>query len=118
MIIDFKADRLAARRYRVLHAETGERLDIPRIWYADDVAGVIRHYVLDEEGKPRVNALRTGYVWEERRLPIRIVMKPPDELAEVDASDRQFEDDAAALKACVATLKERTQAADAEILRN
>jgi hypothetical protein len=87
MILDFRSgEKGHALRHDVLDARTGEKPRLP-IFYADDAAGIVRHYIKaddgsylrDEEGRP---------AWREVRMAIRIVPKPPAEVAEIDAMDR------------------------------
>lgn len=86
MIIDFRADPKAARRYNVLCARTGERLDDWRISYADDVEGVVRMYARDGDG--RLIIKDGDGVLEQVRKAIKIVLKSPEELTAIDTRDR------------------------------
>ena len=103
MILDFKADRWKAMRHRVICARTGEPIDLP-IWYADDVEGVVRHYVKDENGDFRKNARGDGVLWEERRKAIKIVPQSAARIAEIDAMERQSRHDVAALVTLAQTM--------------
>ena len=96
MILDFKADRWKAMRHRVICARTGEPIDLP-IWYADDVEGVVRHYVRDEAGNYRLNAARDGGSWVETRKAVKVVPKAPEEIAAVDEMERKSREDVAAV---------------------
>jgi hypothetical protein len=75
MIIDIDADPARASLYRILDAETGKDLNHMRIFYADDEAGLYRHYLADESGFLLVDEggeLR----WAEVRRPIRLALDP------------------------------------------
>lgn len=104
MIIDFRDDPDTARRYDVICARTGERLDWP-IWYADDVNGVVRCYRKDEFGLFMEDAQGTGALWEERYKAIKIVRKSPAEIAEIEEFERQFAEDAVLLATLVDTVQ-------------
>ena len=94
MIIDYKEDPEHAWEHEILDAETGEPLPMEYPWnkvfYADDEAGILRHYLCDGAGKVLIALESDPFVplkvgdpiteptcpaWQEVNRKIKIVAK-------------------------------------------
>jgi hypothetical protein len=90
MIIDFHTAPWVARRYDVLDAVTGDKLNGWAIFYADDEAGIIRCYSRDSAGVIELDETGKRPLRFELNKRIRIVPKSDEELAGIDRWDRMF----------------------------
>lgn len=74
MIIDYKKDPDHAREWMILDLDTGKYLcNSLRVFYADDTLGIIRYYVVDEEGLMSYDPATKGIVSKSESRNIKIV---------------------------------------------
>jgi hypothetical protein len=76
VIVDFHANLAHALLYDIVDAATGGPMADQSIFYADDVTGLYRFYLRDEEGNFYVDpAEPSEAAWLEQRGTFRIVLK-------------------------------------------